>query len=169
MVRTVHQTYWSCPKASPRAFLSVRPIVTSEAISRHFQDADTLAGGMYSGSAVSYAAALVTQQVIQDEKLVENAKIQGERLWNGLVEIQRNHPIIRDVRGPGCMIGVELQPKAVPGTNKVLCFQCFEKGLLLATPSKQRLFHSEVHSSIVGKRGRDRRGTRYFRANIERI
>jgi acetylornithine aminotransferase/4-aminobutyrate aminotransferase len=111
-------------------------IVTSEAISRHFQDADTLAGGMYSGSAVSYAAALATQQVIQEENLVENAKIQGERLWNGLMEIQKNHPsIIRDVRGPGCMIGVELQPKAVPGTNKVLCFQSYEKGLLILPAS----------------------------------
>jgi 4-aminobutyrate aminotransferase-like enzyme len=61
---------------------------------------------MYSGtSAVSYAAALATQQIIQREKLVESAKIQGERLWklwNGLVEIQKNLPnIIRDVRGPG--------------------------------------------------------------------
>lgn len=124
-------------------------IVTSEAIvvssqQHSFQDAaagaaaDTLAGGMYSGSAVSYAAALATQQVIQEENLVQNAKIQGERLWNGLVEIQKSHPrIIRQVRGPGCMIGVELQPHGVvpPGTTNVLCFQSYEKGLLILPAS----------------------------------
>ena len=68
----------------------------------------------------------------QEVNLVETAKMQGERQWNGLVEIQKNHPsIIRDVRGPGCMIGVELQPHAVPVTTQVLYYQSYEKGLLI--------------------------------------
>ena len=66
-------------------------------------------GGTYSGNAVACAAAVATLQVIEEEGLVQNAEAMGRRLWVGLRQLQGRHPdLIRDVRGPGAMVGVEL-------------------------------------------------------------
>ena len=92
-------------------------------------------GGTYAGNAVACAAAVATQQVIQEEALVANAQVMGERLWKGLDEIKSRYTdIIRDVRGPGCMIGLELHQDA-PITNKELSLACLDQNMLLLTAS----------------------------------
>jgi 4-aminobutyrate aminotransferase len=64
-------------------------------------------GGTYGGNAVGTAAAYETLQVMHDEHLPENAAAMGEILMNGLREIQRDFPVIGDVRGLGLMVAVE--------------------------------------------------------------
>merc|ERR1712157_118623 len=65
----------------------------------------------------------------------------GERLFQGLTELKNRRPdIIRDVRGLGCMIGLEFfspeEGSAVPeGMNKLVSQQCFENGMLLLPAS----------------------------------
>ncbi len=65
-------------------------------------------GGTYGGNAVSCAAALATLDVIEEEGLVENAAVQGERLRSGLEDLRRSHAAIGDVRGAGLLLGTEI-------------------------------------------------------------
>ena len=44
-------------------------------------------GGTYGGNAVACAAAIATLDVIQDEKLVENARVVGAVLAGGLEKV----------------------------------------------------------------------------------
>merc|ERR1712070_418922 len=98
------------------------------------QQAPGSMGGTYAGHAVSCAAAIETIEVMQDEKLPERAMIQGSKLKDGLKELQTSFgkDIIRDVRGPGCMIGVEF---STPGFNKKVSEACLQNGMLLLTAS----------------------------------
>ena len=57
---------------------------------------------------VCAAAALATLAIIEEEELVENAAVMGELALAGLRELQQRHPLIGDVRGRGCLLGVEL-------------------------------------------------------------
>lgn len=94
-------------------------------------------GGTYGGgNAVAAAAAATTIEVIRDEKLVENAAAQGDRLMAGLRELQAEYPVIGDVRGRGLMVGVEFtgldhKPAAEIATRVQKA--CIERNLLLLT------------------------------------
>ena len=57
---------------------------------------------------VSMAAALATIQVIEEENLLERARLMGKIFTDGLKELQKEYDLIGEVRGPGLMIGVEL-------------------------------------------------------------
>jgi 4-aminobutyrate aminotransferase len=57
---------------------------------------------------VACAAGLATLQVIEDEKLVEHARILGESSLDRMREMAGRHPIIGDVRGIGLLMGIEL-------------------------------------------------------------
>jgi 4-aminobutyrate aminotransferase len=57
---------------------------------------------------VACAAALATIEVIEEEGLLEQARRKGESALRRLREIQRRHPIVRDVRGLGLMLGADL-------------------------------------------------------------
>jgi 4-aminobutyrate aminotransferase-like enzyme len=69
----------------------------------------------YGGNSVSCAAALAVLQVIRSEKLLENARRSGEYLRGALQELARRHAAIREVRGAGLFIGVELGSNAASG------------------------------------------------------
>ena len=74
--------------------------------------AETFANGMefftsFGGNPVSCAVALEVLNTIQEEGLQENAKIIGEYLLKGLLEIQKQFDCIGDVRGKGLFIGIE--------------------------------------------------------------
>lgn len=72
-------------------------------------------GTTYGGNPISCAAALATLEVIRQENLLENARIQGAYMLEALRELQAESPIVGDVRGVGLMIAVEF---IEPGTNK---------------------------------------------------
>ncbi|MBN9735811.1 MULTISPECIES: aminotransferase class III-fold pyridoxal phosphate-dependent enzyme [unclassified Pseudonocardia] len=65
-------------------------------------------GGTYGGNAVACAAALATLDVVQGEGLVENARVQGEKLVAGVRDAAQGIAAIGDVRGRGLMVGIEL-------------------------------------------------------------
>lgn len=57
---------------------------------------------------VSMVAALATIEIIEEENLLERARVLGGQATARLHEMQDHYEIIGDVRGPGLMIGVEL-------------------------------------------------------------
>ena len=72
-------------------------------------------GTTFGGNPVSCAAALATLDVVRDEGLLENARVQGDYLVSGLRKLQAESPIVGDVRGLGLMIAVEF---VLPGGDK---------------------------------------------------
>jgi len=61
----------------------------------------------FGGNPVSCVAALKTLEVVEEEKLIENAARIGSYLKKGLEELKENHEIVGDVRGMGLMLGIE--------------------------------------------------------------
>jgi len=61
----------------------------------------------FGGHAAAAAAALKNIEIIEREKLVENATAMGAYLLEGLSQL-RKHPIVGDVRGLGLLAAVEL-------------------------------------------------------------
>jgi 4-aminobutyrate aminotransferase len=64
-------------------------------------------GGTYGGNVVSCAAALATLDVIEDERLVANARDRGLELLAGLRRITAGRAGVGDVRGLGLMLALE--------------------------------------------------------------
>ncbi len=62
----------------------------------------------YGGNPLAATAAFTTIQTIIEENLVENSRIVGEHLLQGLRRLQEKYEFIGDVRGRGLLIGVEL-------------------------------------------------------------
>lgn len=62
----------------------------------------------YGGNSVSCAAARAVLRVIREENLMPNAQRTGEYLRQALRALARRCPTIREVRGAGLFIGVEL-------------------------------------------------------------
>ncbi|HEY9290425.1 MAG TPA: aminotransferase class III-fold pyridoxal phosphate-dependent enzyme [Microlunatus sp.] len=93
-------------------------------------------GGTYGANAVACAAALATLDVIEDEKLVQNAAERGEELKTALTKIADDHDQITDVRGLGLMIGSEFRdPEGNPdgATAAAVQQEAARRGLLLLT------------------------------------
>ncbi|MEX0741397.1 MAG: aspartate aminotransferase family protein, partial [Phycisphaeraceae bacterium] len=66
----------------------------------------------FGGNDLAMAAGLATLHVLKDEKIVENAAAMGERLKAGLQEMVEQFDLVKEVRGKGLMVGLELgQPK----------------------------------------------------------
>lgn len=108
-------------------------IATSDTLAD--QQAPGTMGGTYAGNAVACAAALATQEVIQEEDLIQRSKIQGAKLKQGLLDLKQKYNVIRDVRGPGCMIGVEFYPDESKKLNTLVSQACFKNGMLLLPAS----------------------------------
>jgi alanine-glyoxylate transaminase/(R)-3-amino-2-methylpropionate-pyruvate transaminase len=75
-------------------------------------------------------------EVIEKEKLQENALRLGGYLLSGLEKLKQKHSLIGDVRGKGLLLGIELvKDRATKEPAKAECAQVLEnarqKGLLL--------------------------------------
>ncbi|PXW35545.1 UNVERIFIED_CONTAM: 4-aminobutyrate aminotransferase [Williamsia faeni] len=64
-------------------------------------------GGTYGGNAVAAAAGVATLEVIAEENLVDNARIRGNQMLQGLTEVAPKFRQIGNVRGLGLMAGIE--------------------------------------------------------------
>jgi 4-aminobutyrate aminotransferase-like enzyme len=62
----------------------------------------------FGGNTVSVAVGLAVLKVLEEERLLENARRVGEYVIEGLETLQTRHPVIGDVRGRGLFFAVEM-------------------------------------------------------------
>lgn len=84
-------------------------------------------GSTFGGNPLACAAANAVLAVIQEEKLLDNAKLVGEYLINKLTELKTKYPaLIADVRGKGLIAGAKLTR---PGRDIVN--ECMKQGAII--------------------------------------
>jgi len=92
--------------------------------------ADTFKPGMHAstfgGSPLICKAALGAFKAIKSDKMLSNAKKMGQYLLEQLTQLKEKFDCIKEVRGIGLMIGIEL---TFDGKNVVE--SCFNKGLII--------------------------------------
>jgi acetylornithine/LysW-gamma-L-lysine aminotransferase len=71
-----------------------------------------LHGSTFGGNPLSCAAAVAALTVIEDENLPQQSAEKGEYLKEKIRVL--NLPIVREVRGLGLMVGIELKQKVAP-------------------------------------------------------
>ena len=84
----------------------------------------------FGANPMATCAAAATIQTLQEEKLVENSAAMGDYFVAGLKKLQQQFPqIIRDVRGRGLLIGVEIVDAKV---GESLAQRMFDRNVLIA-------------------------------------
>jgi ornithine--oxo-acid transaminase len=83
-------------------------------------------GSTFGGNPLGAAVARASLRVIREEKLAENSRKLGEYFMEQLSEIPSPH--VKEVRGKGLLIGVELKPEA--GGARRFCEALRTKGIL---------------------------------------
>ena len=83
-------------------------------------------GSTFGGNPLACAVARTALRVLVEEGMIENAARVGARLKAALKDIRSNQ--IKDVRGHGLLIGIELVPEA--GGARAVCERLMTRGLL---------------------------------------
>jgi ornithine--oxo-acid transaminase len=83
-------------------------------------------GSTFGGNPLGCAVARESLRVIREEKLVENAAERGPAFMEKLRKVRSRH--IKEVRGRGLLIGIELHPAA--GGARRFCEELMKEGLL---------------------------------------
>jgi len=95
----------------------------------------------HSGSPLCCAAACAAVDVVLEEKLPEKAAETGKFMMGRLEEIQKDHPLIGEVRGAGLFLGIELvknrkTKERAPEEALRLIQECRNRGVLLQLAMK---------------------------------
>jgi 4-aminobutyrate aminotransferase len=90
----------------------------------------------FGGNPVTAVAARATIEVIEEEKLMDNADRVGNYFRRKLEELQQKYPLIGDVRGMGLMQGLELvkdrkTKEPAPEATAQFMERCRDHGLLI--------------------------------------
>ncbi len=92
-------------------------------------------GSTFGGNPLAAAVAREALAVLVDEKLVENSEKLGEYFIDQLAEIPSKH--VKEVRGKGLFIGIELKPEA--GGARRFCEALQDNGILA----------KETHDNVI--------------------
>ena len=85
-------------------------------------------GSTFGGNPVACAAALATLDVLDETGGYRRAEQLGARIVERLRAEVGHHPAVRDIRGIGLMVGVELADKA---TTEAVCAACLDRGVIV--------------------------------------
>jgi ornithine--oxo-acid transaminase len=95
-------------------------------------------GSTFAKNDLAMAAGIATLEVLDSEKLIENAARQGARLIAALAAMIERYELLREVRGKGLMIGIEFgAPKSLKLKASWHAVESASKGLfcqLIAIP-----------------------------------
>jgi ornithine--oxo-acid transaminase len=120
-------------KALSGGFYPVSAILADKPLMELFQPGEH--GSTFGGNPLGAAIARAALKVIVDEHLIENAAKMGEYFMDQLAEIPSRH--VKEVRGKGLLIGVELKPEA-QGARR------FAEAL-----KEQGILAKETHQNVV--------------------
>ncbi len=119
--------------------LSMIAVKTSDVQTIRAGRGDFNHGGTFSHHPVAVAAGLAVLRYIQEHRLVEAARTQGEKLGRKLHQAFADHPYVGDIRGRGLMWGLEFvadrQSKepfpSERGLARKIGDAAFERGLIV--------------------------------------
>jgi len=120
-------------KALAGGFYPVSAVLADKALLGLFTAGEH--GSTFGGNPLAAAVARASLKVIRDEKLAERAQQLGEYFIEQLSEIPSPH--VKEVRGKGLLIGVELKPEA--GGARRFCEALQQKGILA----------KETHDNVI--------------------
>jgi len=63
----------------------------------------------FGGNPISCAAGTAALKAITEEGLIENSEKMGKLFQDGLEKLKEKHTMIREIRGKGLMIGIEMK------------------------------------------------------------
>jgi acetylornithine aminotransferase/acetylornithine/N-succinyldiaminopimelate aminotransferase len=106
------------------AGLPLGAILTNNAVAARVSPG--LHGTTFGGGPMICAVALEFLKIIEDERLLENIREHGKELRAGLEKLQEKFDFIKEIRGEGCMFGVELSVDGGPFVAEAL-----KRGLLI--------------------------------------
>jgi ornithine--oxo-acid transaminase len=92
-------------------------------------------GSTFGGNPLAASVALEALQILEDERLLENSTEQGRYLMERLAQI--DSPLIKDIRGRGLLIGLEIHPDRA--TARAVCERLMTHGILT----------KETHDTVV--------------------
>ena len=120
-------------KALSGGFYPVSAVVADRQLMGLFKAGEH--GSTFGGNPLGMAVARAALRVLIEEKLVENSARMGEYFMDQLAEIPSPH--VKEVRGKGLLIGVELHPKA--GGARRFC----------EALAKQAILAKETHENVI--------------------
>jgi ornithine--oxo-acid transaminase len=120
-------------KALAGGFYPVSAVLADQAILGLFQPGEH--GSTFGGNPLAAAVSRAALKVIRDENLAERSRTLGEYFMEQLSEIPSPH--VKEVRGKGLLIGVELKPEA--GGARRFCEAMQQKGILA----------KETHDNVI--------------------
>ncbi|KAF8783327.1 Ethanolamine-phosphate phospho-lyase like protein [Argiope bruennichi] len=143
----------------------VAAVITTKEIARNFKGLGVSYFNTYGGNPVSMAIANAVLEVIEDEDLLTNADVVGQKLLDSLQELKQRHPLIGDVRGVGFFIGIDLvkdRNTKAPATEEAayIIARMKQEGVLLSAEGKYEnvlkfkppmVFNSENAETLVKK------------------
>ena len=111
-------------KALSGGYYPVSAVLSNKEVLGVFKPGDH--GSTFGGNPLACAVAREALKVLVEEKLIENSAELGSYMMDQLREIRSPH--IREIRGKGLLIGIELHPEA--GGARRFCEALQTKGLL---------------------------------------
>jgi 2,2-dialkylglycine decarboxylase (pyruvate) len=116
------------------AGLPLAAVVTTSEIEEKAHERGFLFYTTHVSDPLPAAVGLAVLQVLAREQLIARARQAGDRLRQGLLELQERHECVGDVRGRGLLQGVEIvadrtSRKPAPETGSAISRRCFELGL----------------------------------------
>jgi ornithine--oxo-acid transaminase len=111
-------------KALSGGFYPVSAVLADSALIDLFQPGQH--GSTFGGNPLAAAVSRAALSALVEEKMIENSAVQGEYFMEQLAEIPS--PYIKEVRGKGLLIGVELHPSA--GGARRFCEALKDEGIL---------------------------------------
>jgi ornithine--oxo-acid transaminase len=122
-------------KALSGGFYPVSAVLASDEVLDVFHPGDH--GSTFGGNPLAAATACAALEVLMDEHLFDRANEMGAYFTKGLRAIQSSH--IRDIRGKGLWIGLELDTNArayceVLAQEGILCKETHDRVLRIAPP-----------------------------------
>ncbi len=88
------------------AGLPLAAILTTEAVSKAFRP--SMHGTTFGGGPLACVVAIAFLDVLEQQHLLDHINMVGEYFRRRLLELAANHKCVRDVRGSGLMLGMEL-------------------------------------------------------------